>query len=215
MRTGTLATVAVLLGVLLTAVIWVGLDRLGYRESAEAPDFVFENVILKVPPGTWVIMRPMQDGVGEVRLLFAQPVVEPEIVRNRKPDPTRDPPQIPYMHMVSQRRRANESFWTRGGDNAALLATMGARGASEWLEEIRPVRERLPDGSHKTMLRALFRSPSGASNAYFYDPADPHPERRGYGWVRVETYGGDSKLSEVLFAIPDGRAEPVAIESER
>ena len=210
MKLSNLAAVAVLLGVLLVGIVSIGLDRLGYGQSYAASGFVFENVLLKVPPGTWVRMRPMQEGVGEVRLLFALPVVEPEINRDKKPNPATDLPPLPFVHMVSQSKRAGDGHWSRGGDHAAILATIGARGLGEWLEEIRPVRERMADGTVKTMLRATYGGTGGAQVAYFYDPSDPHPERRGYGWVRMETYGKDD-LAEVLFAIPDGKAEVLDI----
>ncbi len=201
-----LALVAIVLGGLLAAVVLVGLDRMGHLQVWDLPEWKFENHLLKVPPGSYVIVRSVNPDAIQARFMFERTVTEPTVNRDRAPKPT-DPPSLPYILLFVETKRPGDRDWRFTTLNFAALAQMGARTTREWLEELGPVRETLPDGSQKIMLRARYGQENGSQVLYFYDPNDPEASSRGFGWSRMEAYGGED-MSEITFTIPDGRLDP-------
>jgi hypothetical protein len=200
-----LALVAVLLGALLAAVVYIGLQRLGHLERWERPQWVFTNHTLKVPYGTRAVIRSANPKAGRERLWFGAKITDPEIPEI--PPGPRDLPALPQIRIGREIQVDDETVWGYVGVTYALFNLMGARAHGEWLEEIRPVRETDERGNQRLMLRATFGNPQGGRGVYFYDPADPAPESRGFGWTRMEIYGKES-LDEVLFSFPAGRTVP-------
>ena len=206
MRTWVLALIALLLAGLLAAVLYLGLRRLGYLERPEPPGFVFENHLLSTPAGTWVILRPMAPSAGDMRCLFAGVVAEPEYGPGEAVLRDDDFPPLPHVRIGLAHRNSPSDEWSYAGSAYALYTLMGAKTPREWLEEIRPVRERDRDGTERVLVRATYFDETGATVTYLYDPADPDPTARGYGWLRREVYG-QGALSSVEYTIPDGRLE--------
>ena len=198
-----LAIIALLLGGLLLGVVVVGLDRLGHFEHWDVPGWKFENPLLKVKSGTKVVVRPTSPNGVKMRFMFERIVTEPTVNRQRQPKPT-DPPTMPYILLWMETMRPEDDRWRFTGISYAVLAQMGARTTREWLEELGPVRETLPDGTTKIMLRARFGLESGAQAAYFFDPNESDPSLRGFGWTRMEAYGAE-QTSEINYTIPAGR----------
>lgn len=215
MRISALVFVAVLLGLLLGGVVYVALDRLGYLEPWEAPDWELENQLLKVPLGSWVILRSANPEAGAERLWFGPKIADPA-VPELPPGPT-DMPPVPHVRIGRTTRLPGEKTWLRAGGAAdvsfATFAQMGARTPGEYLQEIRPVRELRPDGSRHLMLRAAFGTPTGAKVVYFFDPSEPQPELRGFGWTRMEAYAKEQ--AEIVFTFPDGRTVPESVPEDR
>lgn len=194
MTTRTLALVAVLLALLLGGSAFLALDRLGWLREFERPSFRFENPLLSTVPFERVRLRKMQEGQHEVRYTFTTFVTEPEDV-----DPFSTQPHV--RAGVESRARDEEEFYYEG-EQAYLLRQMGAFSTREWLEEIRPVEERLQDGSTRVRLRATYGHQSGGTTVYFHDPALRVP---GVGWIRQEFYA-EGALRHVLYASDAGRA---------
>ncbi len=198
-----LAIVAMLLGGLLAGVVVVGLDRLGHLETWDVPGWKFENTLLNVKSGTYVVVRSAKSDAVKFRFMFERTVTEPTVNRDRQPKPT-DPPAMPYVLLWMETMRPEDNHWRFTSVSYAALAQMGARSTGEWLEELGPVREVLRDGTTKIMLRARFGMQSGAQVLYFFDPSEPDPSIRGFGWTRMEAYGAE-QMSEISFTIPAGR----------
>ena len=201
-----LSLIAAILGSILGAVVYVGLDRLGHLEQWEAPGWKFQNQLLHVRPGSRVILNPINPDAIKARFMFERTVTEPVVRRDREPKPT-DPPPMPYVLLWLETRRPQETQWHFASISFAILSQMGARSSQEWLEEIGPVRERLGDGSEKIMLRAVFGHQNGSHVAYFFDPNHPDPSALGFGWTRMEAHSPDQQ-SEINYAVPAGRYVP-------
>jgi len=203
MSVRVLALIAFSLLALLAAVVFVGLDRLGRLKRWDVPGWKFENQLLRVPSGSRVIVRSAKPDAVQARFMFERTVTEPSVNRDRAPKPT-DPPSLPYIVLWVETKRPGERVWRFTSINYAALAQMGARTTREWLEELGPVRETLPDGSEKIMLRARYGQENGSQAAYFYNPGDSLASNRGFGWSRMEAYGSE-QMSDVSYTIPDGR----------
>jgi hypothetical protein len=80
---------------------------------------------------------------------------------------------------------------------------MGALTVKEWLEEIRPLRERGDDGVERLVLRARFGHESGAVIDYFHDPERLCP---GVGWYRHEMQATE-RPPVVVFATDGGKVD--------
>ncbi|MHC5021982.1 MAG: hypothetical protein ACYTGX_18120, partial [Planctomycetota bacterium] len=143
---------------------------------------------------------------GRERFWFGPKIVEPEIDLDRAPQAT-DPPPLPFVALGRETQVEDETQWGYVGVTHAVFTQLGARSLKEWLEEIRPVHERQADGSHKLMLRAIFGHEGGGRMIYYFDPSEPDPAARGFGWVRAEIYGKED-LNEVTFTQPAGRHVP-------
>jgi len=204
MRDSTLVILALLLGAILAGVVYLGLDRQGYLGQQEAPDWEFRNRLLEVPYGTRVIFRSANPDAGRERLWFGPKITDPE-VSGLAPGP-QGMPSIPHVRMGRETQVDEERTWYWVGSTHALFSQLGARTTSEWLMEIRPVREALPDGTHKIMLRAAYGNQNGSRTLYFYDPGDKDAASRGFGWVRMEAYAKDQ--GEITFSYPAGRFAP-------
>jgi hypothetical protein len=201
-----LVLLALLLAALLAGVSYLGLRRMGYLGRPESPEFVFENHLLRTPERTWAILRPMDPSTGETRLLFAKAVPEPEYGPAEAAVREVEFPPLPHFRIGRAHRPNPAETWSYVGAEHALYGLMGAKTSREWLEEIRPVREVGRDGNERVLLRATYGDETGATVVYLYDPADPDPTARGFGWLRREVYGGGA-LTSVEYAIPDGRLE--------
>ncbi|MHC4932680.1 MAG: hypothetical protein ACYTGV_10880 [Planctomycetota bacterium] len=203
MSTRALGLLALLLALLLAGVACLGLDRMGFLRPPEAPEWVFENALIQVDPGTVVRMRPVHEDAGEFRWLFGSVVTEPVVDPDLPPDPKTGPPAQPHVRVVVGSRRPDEPDFVAAHMTYPLLSLMGARTPLEWLEGIRLVSDRRLDGSRKPMLQAAYGHQNGSAVMYFFDPADPAPQARGLGWTRMEVYQ-QGKLSEIIFSHPDG-----------
>ncbi len=203
MSVRSLAFVATLLGGLLAAVVMVSLDRLGHLQDWDVPGWRFENALLKVKSGTYVVVRSADPDGVKFRFMFERTVTEPTVNRDREPKPT-DPPPMPYVLLWMETMGPGDNHWRFARVSYAALAQIGARTTQEWLEELGPVREVLRDGTTKIMLRARFGLQNGAQAIYFFDPNEPDPSIRGFGWTRMEAYGAEP-MPHISYTIPAGR----------
>ena len=201
-----LVCTAILLGGLLVGVILLGLDRLGHLQSWSPTDWEFKNHVIEVPLGTRVVLRSMNAKAPQERFWFGRKDTDPRVDPRSPPKPG-DIPPLPHVLVGRETRVEGEREWYYVPPvSFVLLGLMGARSTTEWLEEIRPVRERLPDGGHRVLLRASYGQQNGGRVSYFYDPDEPAASPRGFGWLRMEAFAKD--LAEVSFAVPAGRTLP-------
>ena len=190
MSTRGLALWALFLALLCAGVAYLTCERLGYIGEIEVPALEFENRMLTVPRAQRVVLRPMRHGVTWARYWFGP----------RVNDPASDDPVCPFprIRVGLENQHEDEDTWYFQQAQFFALAQMGAMTTDEWLEELRPVRERLPDGSDRIVVRAVFGHQSGAQVHYFYDIENPVP---GLGWYRHELFAEGSGR-QVYFAFP-------------
>ena len=201
MSTRALGLLALLLAVLLAGSALLALDRLGWLADFDRPSFRFENPLLVTERFERVRLRKMQEGQPEARYTFTTFVTEPA-----ETDPFSTQPHV--RAGVESRAPTEEEFFYEG-EQALLLRQLGAFSTREWLEEIRPVEERLQDGSVRIRVRATYGHQSGGNTVYFHDPDQRVP---GFGWIRQEFYA-EGALRHVLYASDAGRVlleEPAA-----
>lgn len=199
MSTRALVLTAVFLAVLLAAAGGLLANRLGYFASWDKPSFTFENPFLDVAKGQRVVVRPMQRGTSWSRFFFSTPQVEP--------DPEAVPSPLfpaPYIPVALEQRDGETGEWRYvPPPRFFALGQMGAMTVKEWLEEIRPVRERGEDGEERLVLRVRFGHETGAVIDYFHDPARPCP---GLGWYRNEMRTSEG-APVVVFASDGGKVD--------
>jgi len=217
MTTRALAWTALWLSVLLGVLVLVGAQRSGYWGPGDwgsgdwAPieegKWEFRNSLLDCKPGTVTDLSPGRVDQARRRFWFLRIFAEP--------DPTdvsaSHNPMGRYAHYraaVSE-QRPNEEGWYY--QTAAFIAfrQLGAVGSSEWLTEIRLVREKREDGTSRDLLQASFANAAKARMRYSYDPRESRADAalRGLGWVHMVQEAPDV-TSEVFFLEPAGIQEP-------
>ncbi|MGQ0614457.1 MAG: hypothetical protein ACT4PV_12040 [Planctomycetaceae bacterium] len=171
--------IAALLLALITAILALAADRLNLlAPPAPPPVLLFVNATLAAKP------RESFDLVPQDR---KQPVLR-YIVDHLEAEPgsPMDPGTLhPFPHVVLGVgiRSLEDSDFAPHKLGGLPLANLGAITAAEWLEGIRMVREKRPDGSEGVVLEAVYGHPQGGQRVYVHDPAHPTPV---LGWFRLE-----------------------------
>lgn len=190
MSTRALAATAVLLTFLCGAAAVLLLQRLGYLDAVEVPRIHFENRMLDVEYGRRVVLRPLQEGGAHARYWFGPRMNDPRFDDKVSP--------LPHIRVGLEDRQKDEDTWYFVTAQYLVLGQLGAITTDEWLEEIRPVSEKLPDGSRRVVIRATFGHSSGAVVHYYHHPDHPVP---GFGWYRHELLA-QGRGEQVYFAYP-------------
>jgi hypothetical protein len=201
--TRALAWIAAFFGVLLAAGACLAVDRLGYLEEWETPQWSFENRMVSIVPFSVMYLRPARAGQPDGRFVFLDTVVEPD------PEPRAEVnANVPHVRLGMQVRHPDGESWQEPKLVLWSLGQLGTLTAQEWLLEIRLVHERRADGTERDLLRAGFLHGTGAQTTYFYETG-PEAEAKAppLGWSRTER-AGPGEAPEVEFAFAGGTARP-------
>lgn len=170
-----LRLLVIFLGIVLVVATGLAVHRLGYLRTDDAPvAWRFENAMLDAAPGRWVLLRSSLPGSGLERHAVGPTVAEPD---EDAPYPA------PFLVTYLTRREPDGVDWEYAGTQTFGLNQLGTLSNKEWLEEIRPVRQKGRDGSTRTLLCAVFGHESGGAYFYYYAPGEPVP---AFGWIRHE-----------------------------